>query len=92
MTGDRSRERWKRRSSASTRASSSRRIERPGDDVVGAGLEEPDPLLDVLAGLTHRTGTAAIDGVARISRQISIADFGPGDDVEDDELVLGDLG
>ena len=33
-------ERWNRRRSASTRASSSRAVERLGDDVVRAGLEE----------------------------------------------------
>ena len=43
-------------------------------------------------GLTHRTGTAAIAGVARISRQRSTAGLRAGDDVDDDELVVGDLG
>ena len=44
-------------------------VERPRHDVVRAGLEEADPLLDVVAcALTHMTGTAAIAGVARISR------------------------
>jgi hypothetical protein len=52
-------------------------LDRPGDDIVRAGLEERDALLDVLAVATHITGTEASAGAARRSRQTSTADFGP---------------
>ena len=42
--------------------------------------------------LTHMTGIADIDGVARISRQISTADLRAARDIDDDELVLDRLG
>ena len=76
-TGVRSRARWKRRMSASTRASSSRGSNGRGHDVVGAGLEEGDPLLDLVAPGDAMTGTAARAGVARSSRQSSAAVRGP---------------
>ena len=45
---DRCCDRWNRSDSASTRASSSELVERLGDDVVGAGLEQGDAHLDVV--------------------------------------------
>ena len=68
------------------------RIERARDDVVRAGLEEADPLLDVVAaadahdrdGRHRRRGP---DLAADVDRG-----FGPGRDVEDDQLVLDGLG
>ncbi len=72
------------------------RVERSRDDVVGAGLEEPDPLLDVVGRghaqdrhRRHRRRGADLAahleaGLARLGVDRS--------DVDDRELVLGDLG
>ena len=77
MTGARSRERWKRRSRASTRASSSRASNGRATTSSAPASRNRIRSSTFSLALTHMTGTAAIDGVARISRQISIVDFGP---------------
>ena len=93
MTGARSRERWNRSSRASTRASSSRRVERPGHDVVRAGLEEADPLLDVVAGAdAHDRDRRHRRRRPDLAADLDRASSAPVDDVEDDELVFGGLG
>ena len=50
MTGARSRDRWKRRSRASTLRLELACVEGPGHDVVGTGFEIGDPLLDLVGG------------------------------------------
>ena len=68
------------------------RVERLGHDVVRAGLEEPDPVLDVV-GLAdaqdgdRRQGRRAPDLAADLGRGLR-----PADDVDDDELVVAGRG
>ncbi len=65
------------------------RVEGPGDDVVGAGLEEPDPLLDVvgLADAQDRDrGQARRRRGSRGRRRPAVV-AGPVD-VDDDEAVV----
>ena len=77
MIGARSRDRWKRRSSASTRASSSRASKNRLMTSSAPASRKAIRSSTFSVELTHITGTAEIAGVARISRQTSTAAFSP---------------
>ena len=70
-TGARSFDRWNRSSSASTRASTSRSSN--GRATTSSAPASRNPIRSSTSSdaATHRIGTAAIDGVARISRHTS---------------------
>jgi hypothetical protein len=66
------------------------RVERPGDHVVGAGLEEADPFLDLIAGL------AGDLSASWVKRRAGIKDFsnalpGPGGFLDRFDSLLGAL-
>ena len=90
-TALRSFDRWNRSSSASTRASSSRASNGLAMTSSAPASRKRIRSSTSSVWLTHRTGIGDSDGVARISRQTSAAVFVAGDDVDDHELVVGDL-
>ena len=87
-TGARSRERWNRSSSASTRASSSRASNGLAMTSSAPASRKRIRSSTSSLGLTHMTGSWPSDGVERIWLQNSIARRVLSGEIDDQELVL----